>query len=528
MTMRFTYLTPVLAMICAGGLFTGALLTSCGDHHHHSEKDGAATHDEHAEQKPSNRLSVNELVRRNLGITFAKVTYRPIAQTIRVPGQLSSLPGGVRDFHAPLAGKITWKVALHQNVTAQTVLYEIDAPAWRTLQQELSAQQLAVTQAEAHLSQILAERAQAERQLASLNNLFPLHKERAQTQNETITMWRERITQLEQVQAAGGGRASELIEARARLLSAMNERAASSEENAEHLMEHARLDAAINRQGDAPAYLTAQITAARTQLSSAQAALWLGLQHASSLTGYSGEALLEQVAVPLGQPLAPDSGMIPRWQSLDRLAIVAGQAGIISGLQVENGAWVEANRALARVVDPTAVRFVGSLLQKDLASVRAGQMVRIAGPQINQPELIGKLTLSPELNPASRTLEVSVIPDNNSPALIAWARPGMTTTADIITAGGDEALVIPVQAVVQDTLKKIIFRRDPQNPDEAIYVEADLGLSDGKYVVVESGLREGDEVVVDGAYELVLAIGASGKKMGGHFHADGTWHADSH
>jgi hypothetical protein len=30
--------------------------------------------------------------------------------------------------------------------------------------------------------------------------------------------------------------------------------------------------------------------------------------------------------------------------------------------------------------------------------------------------------------------------------------------------------------------------------------------------------------VLEGAYELKLAGG--GKQMGGHFHADGTWHAE--
>jgi multidrug efflux pump subunit AcrA (membrane-fusion protein) len=511
----------VLAVLCVSG---------CGDHAHnnehaekHAEKNQSAS-----PETPTNRISVNELVRRNLGITFATVTYRPIAQTVRVPGQLVSLPHGARDFHAPLAGKITLQIALHQSVTAQTVMYELDAPEWRSLQKELTDKQLAVTQADARLSQIIAERAQAERQLASLNTLFPLHKERTKVLDDTIALWRERIAQLEQVQAAGGGRASELTEARTRLLSAINERAAGAEENAEHMMEHARLDAALNRQGDAPAYFTAHIHAARTELSSAKTALWLGLQKASSLSGLSVEQLVENVDVPLGQPLAPDAGVVPRWQAMDRLAIVAGQTGMISAIQVENGAWVEANRPLARLVDPTAVRFTGALLQKDLARIRAGQTVRIAGPAGavgtagQTEELVGKLLLSPEINATSRTVDISVLPNNS----VAWARPGLSTTADIITAGGDEALVIPLQAVVQDTLKKVIFRRDPKNPDQVIYLEADLGISDGKFIAVESGLREGDEVVVDGAYELVLHSG--GNKMGGHFHADGTWHADGH
>ena len=70
-------------------------------------------------------------------------------------------------------------------------------------------------------------------------------------------------------------------------------------------------------------------------------------------------------------------------------------------------------------------------------------------------------------------------------------------------------------------------RRDANDPDKVVRVEADLGLDDGRWVEVKSGLADGDEVVTAGAYELVLATSASAPK-GGHFHADGTWHPDEH
>ena len=56
---------------------------------------------------------------------------------------------------------------------------------------------------------------------------------------------------------------------------------------------------------------------------------------------------------------------------------------------------------------------------------------------------------------------------------------------------------------------------------------ADLGVSDGRWVAVNSGVKVGDEVVVEGVYELKLVAAAGGgPRGGGHFHADGTWHAD--
>jgi len=97
---------------------------------------------------------------------------------------------------------------------------------------------------------------------------------------------------------------------------------------------------------------------------------------------------------------------------------------------------------------------------------------------------------------------------------------------EIVVAGGDEELAVPVAAVAQDDLKRLLFRRDPKDPDQVIRIDADLGVSDGVWVVVNSGIKDGDEVVLGGVYELALS--GSGAAKGGHFHADGTFHADDH
>jgi len=40
-------------------------------------------------------------------------------------------------------------------------------------------------------------------------------------------------------------------------------------------------------------------------------------------------------------------------------------------------------------------------------------------------------------------------------------------------------------------------------------------------------VREGDEIVLAGNYQLMLATSGSAPK-GGHFHSDGTFHAEDH
>ena len=112
--------------------------------------------------------------------------------------------------------------------------------------------------------------------------------------------------------------------------------------------------------------------------------------------------------------------------------------------------------------------------------------------------------------------------------LTSWARPGVSAQLEIVTdSTHSPELAIPLAAVQQDGLTPIIFRRNPSNPNEAIYMEADLGLNDGRWVAILSGLADGDEIVLDGGFQLMLEISGS-IQQGGHFHSDGTFHEGEH
>jgi multidrug efflux pump subunit AcrA (membrane-fusion protein) len=133
-----------------------------------------------------------------------------------------------------------------------------------------------------------------------------------------------------------------------------------------------------------------------------------------------------------------------------------------------------------------------------------------------------------EAHPEERTVGLIATPE----ASAAWIRPGVSAFLEGVVAGTEgPALAVPRSAVVQDGLTHVVFRRDPADPNAAIRVEADLGVSDGLWVVLQSGVARGDEVVVSGAYELKLATqqsapGGAGGQKGGHVHADGSFHGD--
>jgi hypothetical protein len=193
---------------------------------------------------------------------------------------------------------------------------------------------------------------------------------------------------------------------------------------------------------------------------------------------------------------------------------------------VATGGWVEAHELVVSTVEPSLVRFRARALQSDAGQLRDGLPARLtpAGARGTAEAVAGALQLGTEGDPQKRTLDLFVVP--SAPA--AFARPGLAGTVEIErSATARPELAIPRAAVLPDGLVRVFFRRDPANPDKVIRVEADLGADDGRWVEVKSGLVDGDEVVTAGAYELVLASSGSAPK-GGHFHADGTWHADDH
>lgn len=263
--------------------------------------------------------------------------------------------------------------------------------------------------------------------------------------------------------------------------------------------------------------LEAERRKAQVDLEGARQRFPLTLASAASLTGLDAAHLEEKV----GQPPRP------RWSQMDWIEVRAIEEAAVEKLAVTNGAWVEDHKLVLSTADMRRVRFRGPALQADLNRLREGQAVRIVPPAgSGDKPLSGTLKLDLQANPETRTLDVLARPE--PPA--EWARPGLSTFMEVcVDQSEDPELAIPLAAVIQDGLERVFFRRDPKNPDQALRVEADMGVSDGQWVVVNSGLKAGDEVVVDGVYELKLASAAKAKPAAkGHYHADGTYHEGKH
>lgn len=438
-----------------------------------------------AEPTPTNRVAIPSSVRSNLGITFVKVERRRIEQTLRVPGRFEYRPTARREYRAALPGRVELLVEQFEHVEPGTVLCRIDSPAWREHQEKL-------VEAEASIERLRTR-------VASYAPLREAHRVHERQLEETIAIRKERAEQLERLSQAGGGRQQELMQVRDAVSTAEAE-----------LAEILEKEAAIE----------ADEAEARAGLKAAEARFEFLLGAASAILGDTVEALT--ASGPAGA----------RWRTIRHIEVRAEEDGVVETIGVTNGAWATSESTLTTLVRPDRLRFRASGLQSDLGVLRDGLAARIVPPTQTLSgnavpmldTMSGTLTLGLAGDPHERTLDLFVVPDE----LRMWVRPGVSAQLEIVTdEPGGPALAIPRAAIVKDGITHVFFWRDPQDPNKAIRVEADMGIDDGRWVVINSGLSLNDEIVLDGAYELKLASEQSGvSQKGGHFHADGTFHGD--
>lgn len=463
------------------------LTTSCGQGPVNGPQEVSSSITDGEEELPvdPNRIAVPATVRSNLGITFVTTERRRVEKTLRIPGVFEYLPSARREYRTMLPGRVELLVQQFEKVEEGQALFRLESPAWHEFQQQLAETESAIDDLNA--------------ELAAYHSLVAAHTEHEDKLNQSIAVLGDRVELLEDLGQVGGGRISELSQARSSLAAARVELAAAQEKVAE--LELSRAKNSVRLQG---------------------------VQNRANLLLREMSKLLDIDEEVLQEPDRSSGGDAKRWRSLDTLVVTASQSGVVEELASTHGAWMEERALVIRVVQPKQLRFHAMGLQSDLGLLRDDLEVRIVPPVPTnanraigiQNTMTGRVTLGLAADPESRTVDLFATPT----ALADWARPGVSAQLEIITDSTSiPELTIPLAAVQQDGLEAVLFRRNPKRPDEVIRIVGDLGPNDGRWVTVLSGLRDGDEVVLDGSFQLMLATSGS-MQEGGHFHADGTFH----
>lgn len=424
--------------------------------------DAQAPQQQEAPAAANNRIDIPATVRSNLGITFVKVERRRVESTIRMPGAFELQPRARHEYRLVLPGTVQFQVHQYQRVEAGDVLYRFRSPEWPEIQHEIIMGEQDIESALAEIDVAQSRIAETERRVA---------------------LMRERLSSLSEAQVRKADLEAEL----------------------------AALDASLPR-------LRAELRQTETKLANAERTREHALHRASATTGVGENRLTAHVEY--------QGDAVPAYRTIDWIDVRAIEPGVVELLALTDGSFAEAPSLVLSTVDPSKVRFRAMALQSDLVRLGTAPDGRIVPPSTSGIPLSdgveASVTIGLEAHPEHRTVTLLATATESR----AWIRPGVSAFLEVIaeTTGGP-ALAIPRAAIVRDGITHVFFRRDPRDPNKALRVEADMGVDDGRWVVINSGLSLSDEVVLDGAYELKLASERSGAtQKGGHFHSDGTFH----
>lgn len=410
----------------------------------------------------TNRIDIPASVRKNLGITLVKVERRKVESTIRVPGAFELQPLARHEYRLSLPGTVQLAVDQYQQVEPGDLLFRFRSPQWPEIQHEIIVGEQDMESALADIDVARARIEEAERRL---------------------TIMQERV--------------SSLTDADIR--------------NADLEAQAAEVEASLPR-------LRAEVRQAETRLANGERTREHALHRASAASGIAEDALAADVQ--------HQGRTQPAYRTVDWIEVRATESGVVESLALTDGSFADAPSLVLSTVDPTKVRFRAMALQSDLARLGKtpeGRIVPPSTPGIPFSDGVdASVSIGLEAHPEQRTVTLLATPAESR----TWMRPGISAFLEVVSeTSGGPALAIPRAAIVKDGLTHVFFRRDPQDPNKAIRVEADMGVDDGRWVVINSGLSLSDEVVLDGVYELKLASEQGGvTQKGGHFHADGTFH----
>ncbi len=205
----------------------------------------------------------------------------------------------------------------------------------------------------------------------------------------------------------------------------------------------------------------------------------------------------------------------------ETISVASPIAGRIVSRNTNVGEMAAPSEPLFTVADLSQVWIEADVYEKDLARVRRGQNAEFVVDAYPGRVFSGRVdSVSDILSSESRTAKVRCVVSNPQGLL----KGGMFAKVSLLTGTRGTCVLIPKQAVLDESGKKIVFttctdcpvdrQEGPSACGEYDKVEVRTGSVRGEQIEVLSGIAPGTEVVTVGAYQIKTAIG-SGKLEAG-------------
>jgi membrane fusion protein, multidrug efflux system len=180
--------------------------------------------------------------------------------------------------------------------------------------------------------------------------------------------------------------------------------------------------------------------------------------------------------------------------NLNNTIITSPVDGFIGRRNVDPGAMVNTNTAIASVVDISRLKLVVNVVEKDLRMVNAGDVGVVEVDAYPGEKFNGRIArVAPVLDPATRTAPIEIEIPNGGNRL----KPGMYARISLTVEERKNTLVAPKNAIIDFENKRGVWQ--PNADNRAQFVPVTLGIEGPETIEITSGLKEGDRFVTTGA-----------------------------
>ena len=204
--------------------------------------------------------------------------------------------------------------------------------------------------------------------------------------------------------------------------------------------------------------------------------------------------------------------------NLQNTVIASPVDGFVGRRNVDPGAMVNTNTAIASVVEISRLKLVVNVVERDLRMVTPGDVGTVEVDAYPGETFTGRIArVAPVLDPATRTASIEIEIPNPGYRL----KPGMYARVSLTVEERKNALLAPKSAVIDFESKRGVW--EPTEDNRARFVPVTLGIEGTDTIEVLSGLKEGQRFVTTGAAavrnndQLVIAGagGGDGPSKGG-------------
>jgi membrane fusion protein, copper/silver efflux system len=203
-------------------------------------------------------------------------------------------------------------------------------------------------------------------------------------------------------------------------------------------------------------------------------------------------------------------------QVVDVAKIAASNSGVVTQLNVREGAYIMSSTALLTLDDVSRVWVDVSLYPDQIGSIRVGDLVTLHTPDGQTIKV--KLDF---INPLAENNKVGARMEIDNSRL--HLRPGSFVDVTI-HAHPHEALVVPSSAVLRTGDGNVVMLHREAGHFLPVYVET--GIENGDLIEIIDGLQPGAEVAVNGQFLLdsAASMNATIERMQSHEHIEPEMH----